>query len=361
MQNSPPGGAILSLHARTGGLTREAFTAAVAEQHSLLQTWSLRGAPYVFPARDAALFTAGVLPPTEEAARRFLPGVVPSLDALGLGVAEASDLVEAELTGVLAGRALDIHEIGAEVAPRIAPRLTAAQRRHWNAEGPHAPGQPVGEAVVHFLMRILTLRGVACIAPRAENRARFQLVGELLGGPLPDADPGLARAELLRRYLRAFGPARRADFAAWVGVGARDAAAWWELVADELAPVDTAAGEAWLLAEDLQALAAAELPSAENGPLLLPPGDPYLRAWDRDTIVAPEWQSRVWRTVGGPGVVLAGGEIVATWRPRKRGRRLTVAVEPFGALARPARAAIEVEAGRIGPLRGADSTETVFE
>lgn len=360
VQNSPPGGAILSLHARTGSLTRDAFTAAIADERTLLQTWSMRGAPYVFPASDAARFTTGVLPPTEAAARRFLPGVVPALDALGLTVAEATDLVEAEIADVLAGRALDIHELGTEIAPRIARRLATAQRAQWNEEGPHAPGQSVGEAVVHFLMRILCLRGVVWIAPREENRARFELATAVGGGRRPAADPHRARAELLRGYLRAYGPATRASFAAWVGVGAGDAAAWWDLVADELAAVDTPAGEAWLLASDLPALAAAERPGSGHGPLMLPPGDPYLRVRDRDTIVAPEHQRRVWRTVGGPGVVLAAGEVVGTWRPRKRGAKLTVDVEPFTRLAASVRAEIAEAVERIGPLRGATTTETRF-
>lgn len=243
-QNSPPGSAVLALAARVPGLTRDAFTRAVGAERSLLQTWSLRGAPYVFPHTDAALFTAGVLPPTEAAARRFLPGVVPALDELGLTLGEATDLLEAEIDAVLRGRALDVHELGRELAPRLEAGLSAGQLRHWRSEGPHAAGQPIGEAVVHFLLRLLCLRGRICLAPREEDRARFVLVTEHLGAPLPAVDPADARANLLRRYLHAYGPATRADAAAWIGVGSREAAAWWDLLAEELAPVDTMRGNA---------------------------------------------------------------------------------------------------------------------
>lgn len=65
IQNSPPGSALLALHARVRNLTQEQVADAVAEEKSLLQTWSMRGAPFYFPAVDAPVFTTGVLPPTE--------------------------------------------------------------------------------------------------------------------------------------------------------------------------------------------------------------------------------------------------------------------------------------------------------
>lgn len=368
VQNSPPGSALLALDARVGALSAAHFEGAIAEDRSLLQTWSLRGAPYLFPTADAALFTNGVLPPTEEAARRFLPGVVPALDALDITLTAMTDDLAAELPAVLAGRQLDIHELGTELAPRVEPRLSAAQRALWREEGPHAPGQSQGEAVVHFAVRLLALRGLVCLAPRTEALAQFVLLREFLGAELPEADPALARADLLRRYLRCFGPATRADFADWVGVGSRDAEAWWGLCADELVPVDTASGERWLLASDVPALteAASELASETvseavseaatdpaKGVRLLPPSDPYLRQPDREVIVPRERHAEVWRTVGAPGVALRDGIAVASWRARLRGRRLDVTFTPWGALSRQARDQLADAAERMARLRGA--------
>lgn len=47
---------------------------------------------------------------------------------------------------------------------------------------------------MHFCIRILTLQGVVCFAPRAGNKAPFVLVDEWLGHPIPDVDPAVARA-----------------------------------------------------------------------------------------------------------------------------------------------------------------------
>ena len=66
IQNSPPGSALLALHARVRDITRERVDKAVAEDKSLLQTWCMRGAPFFVPTSAAPVFTTGVLPPTEE-------------------------------------------------------------------------------------------------------------------------------------------------------------------------------------------------------------------------------------------------------------------------------------------------------
>lgn len=355
IQNSPPGSALLALGARVRGVDRGRVDAAITDERSLVQTWSMRGAPFFFPTSDAPVFTTGVLPPTEAALRRFLPGAVQPLDDLGIGLGDAADLTQSHVVDVLAGRRLDIGALGVEIAPRIARSLSPRQRDLWQAEGPYAAGQPLGEGIVHFCIRVLTLRGVVCFAPRAGNTAPFVLVDEWLGHPIPDVDPALARAELLRRYLRSYGPSTRGDFAAWLGVGARDADAWWDHVRGELTEVEFGR-RAWVLTEDLDALQSA--PTA-TGVRLLPPGDPYTQMRDRDTIVPDAHRRSVWRAVGAPGTVLVDGEIVGTWRAAKRGRALTVTTDLFEPVGDRGHDLLREEAERVGVLRGAATVAVV--
>lgn len=357
VQNSPPGSALLSLHARVRGVTREQFDTLVAEDKSLVQTWCMRGAPYVVPTADAPVFITGALPPTEDARRNLLLGAGPDVDRLGMGLTEAAELTAAQIRGVLSGRRLAIDELGAEVARRIARTLPAKQREIWDAEGPHAAGQPLGEAVVHFCLRLLTLQGIVCFAPRDGNKAPFVLVDEWLGRPIPDVDPAAARAELLRRYLRCYGPSTRAGFAAWLGVRAGDTNPWWSLIEDELTPV-AYDGRSWMLTRDLEALRSAPTP---RGVRLLPPRDPYTLVRDRTTLVAKQYQRDVWKAIGPPGTVLVDGAILGTWRPRKKGRRLTIAVTPFTTLPSRHEAAVRDEADQLGPLRDATSVAVEFE
>lgn len=94
---------------------------------------------------------------------------------------------------------------GAELAGRIAHRLPLEQRAIWEEEGPYAEGQPLGEAVVHFCVRILTLRRVVCFAARTRNRAPFVLAAEWLGHPIPDTDPETARGLMPSTPSRSLG------------------------------------------------------------------------------------------------------------------------------------------------------------
>jgi hypothetical protein len=357
IQNSPPGSALLALHARVRNLTQEQVTDAVARKKSLLQTWCMRGSPFYFPTSDAPVFTTGVLPPSEKAMRHFLPGMEQALDKLGISLIEAVELTSAEIGDVLSGRRLAITQLGAEIATRIARRLPKRQRDIWEDEGPYAPRQPLGEGVVHFCIRILTLQRVVCFAPRTGNTAPFVLVDEWLGHPIPDIAPKLARAELLRRYLRCYGPSTRGDFAVWAGIHARDTEPWWSLVEDELTQVEFS-DTSWILTEDLDALRSAPMP---KGVRLLPPHDPYTQMRDRETIVDKQYHREVWKTVGDPGTVLADGKITGTWRPRKNGRKLTITIKTFGSLPDRDRKSLHGEAEQIAPLRGASSVDVEFD
>jgi Winged helix DNA-binding domain len=171
--------------------------------------------------------------------------------------------------------------------------------------------------------------------------------------------PQLARAELVRRYLRSYGPSTPGHLAKWAGIGPADARRSWRLVEPELTEVTLeGGGRAWLLAADSARLAA---PPVAGGVRLLPPADPYLALRDRDTLLPDRTlHRRVWWPVGSPGVVLLDGRVAGTWRPRKQGRRLTLTVEPFERLAPPARDAIQAEAERAAPHRGATTAEVLF-
>ena len=357
IQNSPPGSALLALHARVRNITQERVREAVAEEKSLLQTWCMRGSPFYFPAADAPVFTIGVLPPTEEAMLHFIVGVEQTLGKLGISLTEAVELTGAEIHDVLSGRQLAINELGADLAKRIARKLPKKQRDIWEDDGPYRPDQPLGEGVVHFCIRILTLQRVVCFAARTGNKAPFVLVDDWLGNPIPDIDPEVARADLLRRYLRCYGPSNRGDFAAWVGINAGDTDPWWSLIEDELTQVEFGR-KLWILTEDLHALRSAPKP---KGVRLLPPRDPYTQMRDRETIVDKKYHREVWKTVGEPGAVLVNGEVTGIWRPRKSGRKLTITIKTFDSLPKREKKSLQDEAEQVAPLRGASSVDVEFE
>ena len=358
IQNSPPGSALLALHARVEDVTRDRIDHLVGEEKSLLQTWCMRGSPFYLPTVDVPVFTTGVLPTTERARLHLIIGVDEALNKLEMGLDEAVDITAGEIGAVLSERQLAINELGEELAERIAGKLSPAQRKTWQAKGPYGANQPLGEGVVHFCIRMLTLRGIVCFAPRNENKAPFVLLEEWLGQPLPQVDPDSARATMLRRYLHCYGPSTRKDFAAWVGVSVGDVDPWWTTLEDELTPVEFDGSRAWILADDLDAL---QSPPETRGVRLLPPRDPYTQMRDRDTIVDKKHHREVWKPVGEPGAVLADGRIVGIWRPRKSGRKLTLTVKTFRSLSTKLRTQLREEADHVAELRGASSVQVEFE
>ena len=59
-------------------------------------------------------------------------------------------------------------------------------------------------------------------------------------------------------------------------------------------------------------------------------------------------------------MALVDGEVAGLWRPRKKGKRLTVELEPLRTLTKAEREALADEADRLAPFRGAETAELVL-
>lgn len=358
LQNSPPGSAALALNARVRDLSPEEIDRALATEKTLLQMRSLRGAPYVFPTRDAGVFTLGLLPEDEESLRFFILGSGPALDRVGISGTEVVERTGVALLQALDGRMVTFRQLSGELAELVARALSSQQLAAWRSPGGYAPDQSLGEALVHFALYVVALRGLFCFASRQGGEASFVRTDQWLGAPLPANTPEAARAELVRRYLRCYGPTTAGHFGKWAGIAPAAAKRAWRLVESELVEVNFAGRRTWLRQADLQDL---ESPPTRTGVRLLPPHDPYLQQVDRGTLLPDKaLQRRVWRHVGNPGVVLVNGQLAALWRPRKKGKRLIVAIEPVAELAARSRAAIAAEATRLAPFRGCTAADAVF-
>ncbi len=99
-----------------------------------------------------------------------------------------------------------------------------------------------------------------------------------------------------------------------------------------------------LLAEDVDALDAGPV----RGTRLLGPHDLLVQARDRALLVDDRARAkRVWPALGRPGVVLADGAAVGTWRPGKAGSSLRLAVEPWQPTA-----GVDEQVERLAEVRG---------
>jgi Winged helix DNA-binding domain len=325
LQDTPPGTAGLALAARA-----DAPPEALGE---LVLVPSIRGAPMAVAKRDLAVFTAGLEPPDEEAAKAVIGNAWKVLH--GITAMEALDRVSEAVQQSLRDGPLARDDFHQALRERLPAELL------WWCKGCQS------HHVHPSLWRATGIRGVLAIAGREGRSAVFGLP------PKAPAvkDPG---AELARRFLRAYGPARHRLLADWAGLATSHAKALWERVG-QLSSVDLDGTRAWVLAEDEQAIARETEVHAVR---LLANRDPLNAARDRDVLVKdPEVRKRIWTAIGGPGTVLVSGEVAGLWRPAKKGRKLVVTVEPLGKLTAAAKDELREETGRIAPFRGAETAE----
>jgi len=155
-----------------------------------------------------------------------------------------------------------------------------------------------------------------------------------LGHPLEDVDPTEALAWLAGEYLRAFGPARPADFAWWAGVPRRSASA-------ALATVETVELDGYLLLKDDQADFERSRPVSPTAVAVLPKWDSYSMGYAPDGrhrfIDDPFLSLAYTSATGSPGatagdglpLVLVGGRAQGKWSHRFEGQRMLSTYEPF--------------------------------
>jgi hypothetical protein len=321
IQAQDPGAARLGIRSRSTGLTEADVLAAIDGDRSVVRTWLMRATIHLVAAEDARWMTAAFGPAN---ARRFRKRW------LDLGLTDALlERAVAELPDILADGPLTRHEI----ADELERRGVVIDR------GEQAP--------THLLLHATT-RGLLCRGPDRGRDATFALLDRWLPAA-PDGPRGDdALAELARRFFAAFSPATAADFTTWSGLPSSRAVG---LIRDELTPVDVDGRAGFTLGEV----------EPQHGLRLLSAFDNYLVGYrDRRLIIEDGWRPKVY--VGGiiRPTVLLDGRVVGSWRLVRGARRATVEVQPFTALPRSARSAVDAEVDDIARFLGLP-TEPVWQ
>ena len=170
-------------------------------------------------------------------------------------------------------------------------------------------------------------------------RPRWTLTEEWLGRPVEKAAPEAGYLELVRRWLRSFGPGTEADLVWWLGAtkaAVRRALA--DLGAVEVALPD---GIGYVLPDDVD-----DMPEPEPWAALLPVLDPTTMGWkQRDFYLEPEDRPYLFDTNGNGGSTAWWcGRVVGCWVQDPEG---VVVVVPRQDPGSEALAALRVEAERL--------------
>ncbi|HKE65780.1 MAG TPA: winged helix DNA-binding domain-containing protein [Micromonosporaceae bacterium] len=346
VRNSPPGSAQVALLARVNGVSEDRVSAALSDRR-LIEVIGPRMVPALVRPQDLAVFTVGAIGIDDESLGETLGKVAANqLAAASIRPTEALNRVIEAASAELAGGARGKGELSASMTARLPESMSSWCERCGSRH------------IFEELFRLPGVVGTYCIAPRSGRELCYIRVDEWLREEAPEIGSPAARdagRELLRRFLRCYGPATPLDFADWTKIGAADARQRFAELADDLHEVSWDESTGCVLRDDIDELRASRAPS---GVRLLPPSDPYLLARDRATLIPdPSKRKVVWPALGAPGTLLVDGEIVATWRSQKKGTVLRVQISYFDRPVTTAATIIEQEAQLVAELRGCRTAE----
>ncbi len=183
-------------------------------------------------------------------------------------------------------------------------------------------------------------------------RPRWTLTEEWLGEPVEKAPPEAGYLELVRRWLRSFGPGTEADLVWWLG--ATKAAVRRALADLDAVEVAVSDGIGYVLRDDVD-----DAPEPEPSAALLPVLDPTTMGWkQRDFYLEPEDRPYLFDTNGNGGSTAWWcGRIVGCWVQDPEG---VVVVVPRRDPGSEALAALRVEAERLTAWLGGVKVSTVY-
>jgi hypothetical protein len=314
----------LTLWARVDSLTPEMVPAMLWQERTLVKTWAMRGTLHLLPATELPLWTAA------QAVARPRYHVASWQEAFGVSRAEMETILAA-LPEVLDGRMLNREELAAELAAATSrPHLAERLNESWGS-----------------VLKPLAFAGALCFAPSADRAIRFTRPDQWLGGWETIA-PDVAMADVIRRYLHAYGSATRDELSRWFGaLTPAQAERHLKRLGNEVAVVTIDGARAWALAADVAGMAGM---SPTGTVRLLPAFDQYVVTAPRDQpeVLPAEMRQRVYRPQAWfSPVVVRDGRMIGTWRHERNGTRIMVAIEPFVRLSPSQKDQVADEADRL--------------
>jgi hypothetical protein len=313
------GPARLQLWTRNHALTRAEIENALWKSRTLVKTSLMRQTLHLIPTDEFAIYIAALRPSRFAQAMRVM-------DRCGITRDESEALIPLIMQTLSAGP-LSRPAIAAAIRPKASKRVRFWMENSWS------------------LVRLPVAEGLICYGRGEGNAIVFIRVDHWLPKlKLKLMSATEAQCALLRKYLRAYGPATLTDFSHWAGIPMQEVRPLRALLEAELAEIPGEKKNCLLLREDVAVLNSS--PGVQGSIRLLPNFDSYLLAHrDKDHLLSAKHYKRVYRNQGWISpVILIDGSVAGVWSYKPQGKRLSVEIEPFGKLAKAERAGIEREA-----------------
>ena len=342
LHSTEPATVHLSLHARVDGLAVADVDRALYDDRALVKQLAMRRTLFVLP-RDllpAAWGSASVRVAGAERNR-----MAKDVEKAGLS-ADGHAWLDDSRRAILA--LLEEHPDGLTalelktLLPEVAVKIEVTGGSVWN----HS------RVLTHLGLTHDIVRGVNTLHWRA-SRPRWTLMERWLGDVPPAAEADDGYAELVRRWLRTFGPGTETDLVWWLG--STKTAVRRALIAVEAVEVTLdGGGTGWVLADDVVP------PEEEPEPwaALLPVLDPTVMGWKERAFYLADHAPQLFDRNGNAGTTAWwGGRVVGCWVQDAAG---VVEVRLLETLPRAATAALAVQAERLTTWLDGTRVGTVY-
>jgi len=311
--------AYLQLWTRNHDITRAAIENSLWKTRTLVKTSLMRQTLYLIATDEFAIYVSALRPSRFAQAMRVM-------DRCGITRAESEALIPM-IMDILSAGPLSRPAIAAAIRPKASKRVRFWMENSWS------------------LVRLPVAEGLVCYGRGENNEVVFIRVDHWLphlkAKPITSIE---AQCTLLRKYLRAYGPATLTDFSHWSGISMQEVKSLPHLLEGELVGIPGGKKSCFLRCEDIAVLNSS--PAAKSSIRLLPNFDSYLLAHrEKDHLLSAKHYKRVYRNQAWISpVVLIDGAIAGVWSHKLQGKKLLVNIEPFGKLSKAERAGIEEEA-----------------
>jgi uncharacterized protein YcaQ len=313
------GPARLQLWTRNHALTRAGIEDALWKSRTLLKTSLMRQTLHLIPTDEFPLYIAALRPSRFAQAMRVM-------DRCGITRDESAAIIPLIMETLSAGP-LSRPAIAAAIRPKASKAVRFWMENSWS------------------LVRLPIAEGLICYGRGEGNAIVFIRTDHWLPKlKLKLMSATEAQCALLRKYLRAYGPATLHDFSHWAGIPMQEVKPLRALLDAEVAEIPGDKKSCLLLREDVAALNSS--PVVKGSIRLLPNFDSYLLAHrEKDHLLSAMHYKRVYRNQGWISpVVLIDGAVAGVWSYTPQGKRLSVEIQPFGRLSKTERVGIEREA-----------------